>query len=41
MGLRVTGVHYQQLTQCCLGLMGQTDPNILDEETALRGMELT
>ena len=41
MGLRVTGVHYQQLTQCCLGLMGQTDPNILDEGDSTERMELT
>ena len=26
MGLRATGVHYQQLPQCCLGLTGQMDP---------------
>ena len=31
MGSRVTGVHYQQLPQCCLGLTGQMDPNIPDE----------
>ena len=27
-GSRVTGVHYQQLPQCHLGVTGQTDPDI-------------
>ena len=30
MGLRATGVHYQQLPQCHLGLTRQTDPDEVD-----------
>ena len=41
MGLRVTGVHYQWLPQCCLGLTGQTDPNIPDKGDGTERMELT
>ena len=40
-GSRATGVHYQQLPQCCLGLTGQTDPNVPDEGDGTERMELT
>ena len=40
-GLRATGVHYQWLPQCHLGLTGQTDPNIPDEGYGTERMELT
>ena len=40
MGLRATGVHYQQLPRCCLGLTGQTNPNILDKGDGTRRTEL-
>ena len=40
-GLRVTRVHYQQLPQCCLGLTGQTDPDIPEEVDSIERMELT
>ena len=40
MGLRATGVHYQQLPQCHLGLTGQTDPNIPEEVDGIKRMEL-
>ena len=39
-GLRTTGVHYPQLPQCHLGLTGQMDPNISDEEDSTERMEL-
>ena len=41
MGLRVTGVHYQWLPWCHLGLTGQMDPNIPDEGDGTERMELT
>ena len=41
MGSRVTGVHYQWLPQCCLGLTGQTDPDVPDEGDGTERMELT
>ena len=41
MGSRATGVCYQQLPQCCLGLTGQTDPNIPEEVDHIKRMELT
>ena len=41
MGLRVTGVHYQWLPQCHLGLTGQTDPNIPDKGDGTKRMKLT
>ena len=40
-GLRATRVHYQWLPQCCLGLTGQTDPNIPEEVDDTERMELT
>ena len=40
-GLRVTGVHYQQFPQCHLGLTGQTDPDIPDKGGSTKRMELT
>ena len=40
MGLRATGVHYPGLPWCHLGLAGQTDPNIPDEEDGTKRMEL-
>ena len=39
-GSRVTKVHYQQLPQCCLGLTGQTDPNISEELDGIERKEL-
>ena len=41
MGLRVTGVCYQWLPQCHLGLTGQMDPNIPDKGDSTERMELT
>ena len=41
MDSRVTGVHYQQLPQCHLGLTGQTDPNIPEEVDGIERKELT
>ena len=41
MGLRATGVHYQQLPQCCLGLTGQMDPNVLDKGGGTMRTEFT
>ena len=41
MGLRVTGVHYQRLPQCHLGLTGQTDPSIPDGGDGTERTELT
>ena len=40
-GLRATGVHYQWLPQCCLGLTDQMDPNIPDEGDGTKRMVLT
>ena len=40
-GSRVTGAHYQQLPQCCPGLIDQMDPGIPDEEDGTKRMELT
>ena len=40
-GLRVTGVHYQQLPRCHLGLTGQTDPDVPDEVGGIERKELT
>ena len=40
MGLRVIGVHYPQLPQCCLGLTGQMDPNIPKEVDGTERMGL-
>ena len=39
-GLRVTGVHYQWLPRCCLGLTGQTDPDVLEEVDSTERIEL-
>ena len=41
MGLRATGVHYQWLPQCHLGLTGQMDPSISDKGDSTERMELT
>ena len=41
MGLRATGVYYQWLPQCCLGLTGQTDPDIPEEVDGIERKELT
>ena len=41
MDLRATGVHYQWLPQCCLGLTGQMDPNIPEEVDDTERIELT
>ena len=41
MGSRATGVHYQWLPQCHLGLTGQKDPDIPDEGDGTKRMELT
>ena len=41
MGLRVTGVHYQWLPQCHLGLTGQTDPDVPEEVDSTKRKELT
>ena len=38
---RVTGVHYQWLPQCCLGLTGQMDPSIPNKEEGTERTELT
>ena len=40
-GLRVTGVHYQWLPQCHLGLTGQMDPSIPEEGDGTERTELT
>ena len=40
MGLRATGVHYQWLPGCHLGLTGQTDPDIPDKVDGIERMEL-
>ena len=40
-GSRATGVHYQQLPQCHLGLTGQTDPDIPEEVDSIKRKELT
>ena len=40
-GLRATGIHYQWLPQCCLGLTGQTDPSIPNEGDSTERTELT
>ena len=40
-GSRVTGVHYQWLPQCQLGLTVQTDPCIPDMADGNERMELT
>ena len=40
-GLRVTGVHYQWLPRCHLGLTGQMDPNAPEEVDGIERMELT
>ena len=39
-GLRATGVRYQQLPQCHLGLTGQTDPNTPEEVDGIKRKEL-
>ena len=39
-GLRASGVHYQQLPQCHLGLTGQMDPNVPEEVDGIERMEL-
>ena len=39
-GWRVTGVHYQWLPQCHLGLTGQADPYVPDEGDGTERMEL-
>ena len=41
MGLRATRVQYQQLPQCCLGLTGQTDPNVPEKVDGIKRKELT
>ena len=41
MGLRATGVQYQQLLQCHLGLIGQTDHSIPNKKDSTKRMELT
>ena len=38
--LRVTGIHYQWLPWCHLGLTGQTDPNIPEEVDGIERKEL-
>ena len=40
MGSRATGVHYQWLPQCHLGLTSQTDPDIPDEVDGIKRKEL-
>ena len=40
-GLRATGVHYQWLPQCHLGLIGQTDPDAPEEVDSTERKELT
>ena len=40
-GSRATGVHYQWLPQCRLGLTHQMDPSIPDEGDSTERMELT
>ena len=40
-GLRVTGVLYQQLPECHPGLIGQMDPSTTDEGDGTKRMELT
>ena len=40
MGLRATGVHYQWLPRCHLGLTGQMDPDIPEETDDTERMEL-
>ena len=40
-GLRATGVYYQWLPQCCLGLTGQMDPNIPEEVDGIKRKDLT
>ena len=40
MGLRATGVHYQWLPQCHLGLTGQTDPDVPEEVDGIKRKEL-
>ena len=39
-GSRVTGVHYQWLPQCCLGLTGQMDLDIPDKVDGIKRKEL-
>ena len=39
--LRVTGVHYQQLPECHLGLTDQMDPDIPDKGDGTERMEPT
>ena len=39
-GSRATGVHYQWLPQCCLGLTGHMDPGIPDEVDSIERKEL-
>ena len=41
MGLRATGVHYQWIPQCHLGLTGEMDPNIPEEVDCIERKELT
>ena len=41
MGLRATGVHYQWLYRCCLGLTSQTDPDVPHEVDSIEMKELT
>ena len=40
MGSRVTGVHYQWLPQCCLGLTGQKDPDVPEEVDSIKRIKL-
>ena len=40
-GSRVTGVHYQWLPQCHLGLSGCMDPHVPEEVDGIERMELT
>ena len=40
MGLRVTGVHYQWLPQCCLGLTGQMGLDVPDKVDSITRKEL-
>ena len=41
MGLRATGAHYQQLPQCCPGLIDQMDPGIPNKGDRTKRMEPT
>ena len=41
MGSRVTGVHYQWLPHCHLGLTGQMDPDVPDKVDGIERKEFT